>query len=70
MVAPQGSKQYCLDLYVDTVTGQGAQFGGGYLPNYNFAAYVTGGRYQNFRANAAGTTGAAHNRPTKGVTHH
>ncbi len=45
-VAPADGKPYCLDLYVDTVTGQGARFGGGYLPNYNLSGYVTGGTIQ------------------------
>jgi hypothetical protein len=43
VVAPADRKPYCLDLYVDTVTGQGARFGGGYLPNYNLSGYATGG---------------------------
>ena len=46
VVAPAGRKPYCLDLYVETVTGQGAKFGGGYLPNYNLSGYATGGTIQ------------------------
>ena len=68
IVAPVNGKPYCLDLYTETVTGQGATFGGGYLPNYNFAAYVSAGAYDDNTGVAI--TNAAPSTRKKAAIHH